>query len=522
MNLFNDRYKIYWILAGALLFSGVFWQEKMGLNTALYDMFLIVVLFSLYPKARLIPIVRWLLAGHLLCLAMVLVHNTELSKATFVISLVLLASFAEFEHRSVIYAGASMAENMLFLLPSLIESISRNNRTRNSRSTGNLIRYLIFPVIIVFLFFIFYYNGNESFSVLADQWINSISQFLGRLFNFSIWERILFFVLGLVLTGFLLLRNKLRFFARLEEKQSDKLIRVRVNRKLRGIHLLRDLLEGMLGRLATGIMALKHMNSIGVIALLLLNALLLLVNITDIGHLWMGIDTKTVHLYQMVHEGNNVLVVSILMAIGVVIVFFKGNLQFYQKNKWLRYAAYAWLLQNAFLVLSVGLRDYYYIHYTGLARNRIALIFFLALVMFGLITVAWKISRVKSVYFLFRVNAWAAIILFIGASTINWDKLIVNYNISHQQSIVMPVNYMSTLGPSVLPVLDKNREILRHHATLLKEKGFRDLYGCNDCWETNIDNRIKRFKEEQEEYSWLSWNLEDQHLKDYFKTYLHK
>jgi hypothetical protein len=242
------------------------------------------------------------------------------------------------------------------------------------------------------------------------------------------------------------------------------------------------------------------------------------VNITDISHLWTGIDTKAVHLYQMVHEGNNVLVASLLMAIAVVIIFFKGNLSFYTKNNWLKYTAYAWLAQNAFLVLSVGLRDYYYIHYTGLARNRIALIFFLALVLFGLITVAWKISRNKSVYFLFRVNAWAAVILFIGATTVNWDKLIVQYNISHQESIVMPVNYMSTLGPSVLPVLDKNREVLRRHAILMNQKGFRDLYGCNNCWEATVDGRIEKFKDEQEDYGWLSWNLEDQLLRASFPS----
>ncbi len=513
MNLFNDRSRIYWILAGALLFSGVFWDEKMGLNTALYDLFIIAVLFSLYPTARHIPIVRWLLAGHLLCLAMVLVHNTELSKGAYMLTLMLLVSFAAFNHRSVPYAAASMGENLIFLLPSFIESLSRPGRRSSGRSMGNIIRYLIFPLIIVFLFFIFYYNGNESFSGMVDLWADAVGKFLSRIFDISIWERVVFFVLGLILTAFLLLRSKLQYFVGLEQAKTDELRRVRQGKDRRGFNLLRDLLEGMLGRLATGMMALKHMNTIGVIALLLLNGLLLLVNITDIGFLWSGIDTKTVHLYQMVHEGNNVLVVSILMAIVVVVVFFKGNLHFYRKNKWLRYAAYTWLAQNAFLVMSVGLRDYYYIHYTGLARNRIALIFFLALVMFGLITVAWKISRNRSVYFLFRVNAWAAVILFIGATTVNWDKLIVRYNISHQQSIVMPVNYMSTLGPSVLPELDKNRDLLRQHASLLNQKGFRDLYGCNDCWEATIDKRIEKFRQQQEEYSWLSWNLEDQRIK---------
>lgn len=66
-----ERQKIYWIIIGALLFNWLFWNEKMALNSLPYDLFLLRVLFSLYPKARHTSTVRWLLAGHLICLAMI-------------------------------------------------------------------------------------------------------------------------------------------------------------------------------------------------------------------------------------------------------------------------------------------------------------------------------------------------------------------------------------------------------------------------------------------------------------------
>jgi len=48
----KERNKIYWIIGGALLFNGIFWNEKMAVNTVLYDLFIIGVLFSLACSAN--------------------------------------------------------------------------------------------------------------------------------------------------------------------------------------------------------------------------------------------------------------------------------------------------------------------------------------------------------------------------------------------------------------------------------------------------------------------------------------
>src|ERR1700754_5067778 len=95
----KDIIRIVLVAAAAVLFNMVFWQEKFGLNTLLYDAFVLGALFFLYPQARHYSTVRWLFLGHLTCLAMVLVNNTVLSVMGFAITLILLAGFAEYMHR---------------------------------------------------------------------------------------------------------------------------------------------------------------------------------------------------------------------------------------------------------------------------------------------------------------------------------------------------------------------------------------------------------------------------------------
>jgi hypothetical protein len=111
--------------------NGIFWNEKMAVNTVLYDLFIIGVLFSLYPKARHSSTVRWLLAGHLICLAMIVLHNSMLSKFAFMVTLLLLTGFTQYAHRSAWYAGGSVFQNIVFSVPGFFEALERPKEKRD-------------------------------------------------------------------------------------------------------------------------------------------------------------------------------------------------------------------------------------------------------------------------------------------------------------------------------------------------------------------------------------------------------
>lgn len=514
----KERIKILWIVAGAILFNWVFWQEEMAINTLFYDLFLLVVLFSLYPNARQSSTVRWLLAGHLLCLAMVIVHNTALSKFGTCVTLLLVTAFAQFVHRSVLYAGGSIIENFVFAIPGLFESVETSNPAQRKRlRVFRTIRFIVFPVLIALLFFVIYSMANSVFLEMVESWGDTIFQSLENFFKYFSFSRFGFLVLGLFITAIIILKSKLGYFSGKETVKKDDLSRVRVSRAVRSREFFYNVLVSIMGRLANGMMAMKNMNTVGLISLLLLNVLLLIVNGIDISFIWFGYKSYTVRLYDMVHEGANLLIISIILAILVLLVFFKGNLNFYQRNKWLKYAAYAWIFQNLILVVSVFLRDYYYIQEAGLGRNRIGILFYLLLVVIGLVSVYWKIHYRKTVYFLMRVNSWAAILLLIAATTVDWDQQIVNYNLSRRNEIVLPVFYMVELSDNVLPTLDKNREELKKHIPLIKKFGYWEFDNCENCWESTLDARIAEYKREQVQYSWLSWSRSDAIARTYFK-----
>jgi hypothetical protein len=279
-----------------------------------------------------------------------------------------------------------------------------------------------------------------------------------------------------------------------------------------------DVLSVFMGRFANGIMALRNENIVGIISLAMLNVLLLVINAIDIVYVWFGFTyTPGRDFKQYVHEGAGMLIFSILLAMSVLLFFFRGNLNFYKKNKWLRYGAYGWIFQNLVLVISVLLRDVYYIQYTGLAYKRIGLLVFLSMVLMGLITVFIKIQQKKTSYYLLRINGWFAIVLLVASSCIHWDELIARYNLAHKDTIPVNAEFLLTLSDKTLPLIEKNQDVLD------KDNQARDSEGklLNRSALTEkqqFEQRKKDFLEEQKTYSWLSWNATDEYVKKHLPT----
>jgi len=513
----KERAKLLAIVAGGILFSLVFWREKIALNTLLYDVFLLLILFSLYPKARRSSTVRWLTLGHLICLAMIVVHNSVISKVGCCITMALLAGFIEYIHRSAWYAGGSVLLNGGFVIASLFESLQfEKTSTPGKRKYGKLIRFAIIPLLFSIIFILIYSSANSVFSEVVGKfwkWLGtSITDFL----DLISWQRFFFLLAGLYLTGWIILKSRMDFFEKKENKCEDELLRRRKTATEKRNDLLNSISRNLMGKLGKGMLALKNMNTVGLLSLILLNILLLIVNGIDIAYLWFGFEYgKDVNLYKMIHQGTDMLIISILLAMAILIIFFRGNLNFYRHNKWLKYGSYAWIIQNCTLVFSVFLRDYYYISQTGLAYKRIGVLFYLLLVMTGLVTVFWKIYRKKTTYYLFRVNAWSVIILLVGATTVNWDEFIAAYNFRQKDKILMPVDYMLTLSNKAIPLLEQNADVLREQLKKLEQLGFmKDP--CEACVVNSLQEKKEAFMNAQSGYSWLSYNLSDASIKRYF------
>jgi len=507
----QNRPVIFIAVSGAILFNLLFWQEELALNALLFDVFILGMLFYLYPTAARNNAVKALLPLHLLCLAMVLLQHTLLSQVALMATLLLVAAFAEYAHRSAWFAGGSLFLNFTLFIAGFSQQLRLTRiRKRKPFPLGKLIRFSIFPVLIAIAFFIIYNLANSIFSGIISRIGVQLELFFRQLFDFISVDRLLFLLAGFYFTGALLLRTRSNRLEQREAAKTDELQRVRKNRWQDTGALFRGLAVAVMGRLAKGILALKHEYTIGLISLALLNVLLLIINIIDVHYLWFHFTyTPDINLAAIIHEGTELLIFSLVLAMIVLLFFFRGNLNFYTRNKWLKAGAYLWLLQNAVLVVSVLIRDYYYIRLMGLAYKRIGVLFFLLMVLVGLVTVLIKIIFKKTTYYLLRVNAWAAIFLLAVASTVDWDMSIARYNITHSNTIPLDVRFLNSLSNRTLPLLEQNMAVLKKREKEVNQQG--EYVGrCFDCIEELIRMRQASYLEHMNTLSWLSWNYADQ------------
>ena len=508
--------KITLVTAGTVLFNIIFWQEKLAVNSILFDVFVLLSVFYLYPAAFTKPIIKWMLTAHCITLVAVIIHNTFLSKLAFSVTLMLVIVFSQYRHRSVWYAAGSGFMNYVLMFSSFFSNIKTLKGT-NFRSYGlrKAIRFLVIPLLLVLVFFVLYNFANAIFKTLVNDAGLAIQHFFSRFFTWFSWERFWFLLLGLFITGGLLLKSSVNYFSDADSKKGNDLWRKKNNLLQWKRTSWFDLLSLIMGRFASGALALRNENKTAVISLILLNVLLLSINCVDIIYVWFGFKfNNDINLSEYVHEGTGLLIFSILLAMVLLLFFFRGNLNFYKQNKWLRMGAYAWLVQNAVLVVSVLFRDYYYIVNYGLAYKRIGVLVFLLLVLTGLATVFIKIQQRKTAYYLLRVNAWFAIVILVAASCVHWDETIARYNLGRKNTIALDVKFLLTLSDKVLPVLQKNIEVLDRKDFPGKNSEGEILYRSALTYREVFENRKQAFIDEQKTYTWLSWNIADAYVKN--------
>ena len=247
-------------------------------------------------------------------------------------------------------------------------------------------------------------------------------------------------------------------------------------------------------------MGLKREHLAALILFSCLNALLFWVNLTDLQYVWFANSSlEAYELSQYVHEGTYLLIGAILLAVVILLYYFRGNQNFYPKNHVLKVLAYGWLVQNAILAFSVAVRNYRYIDAYGLAFKRIGVFVFLALVLIGIFWMFLKIRDCKTFYFLLHRNSWSAYFLLLLVATVNWDVAITRYNLQATITNGIDADFLiNDISDQNLFLLEKNIDRLEQYAS----------YPSNDLRRQIKAKRVKFWKH-QASLSWLSWTWSD-------------
>jgi uncharacterized protein DUF4153 len=363
-------------------------------------------------------------------------------------------------------------------------------------------RIFLVPIVIIAAFISIYRSSNPVFDKLVSAIFTSIGDFFDMLSIRLDFTLIFTFLPGLLLCNYFFIRNTNGQVIKDDVNAPD--VVVRMKRRLYS----RGLTTGLKGELRAG-----------VFLLLALNALLLVVNSIDVYWVWFNFSWNGDFLKQFVHEGTYLLLLSIVCSILLVLYFFRGNLNFYSANRFIKGLCVLWIAQNAILTISVGVRNFHYIRYFALAYKRIALIIFLVFVIYWLYTVALKVLQQKSAFYLIRANLFVLYILFISAAVFNWDEIIVSYNFRNYKESFVDLDYNSDFSDKVLPELDKTEAELSEIEKIQQTKFHFDMELMPvNIFHYKMERRKKEFIHKWESKSILSWNYPESEAYNKLKS----
>ncbi|KQM78605.1 hypothetical protein ASE74_14000 [Pedobacter sp. Leaf216] len=505
-------------LIGGLLFSYIFWDQWLALNQLIYSVFIITVTIFNQELIKSTKFKMYALA-HLLAAVLVVVNNSALTAVSYYVSLMLFIGYAHYPAVKTIYIAVLATIVQMVTVPaSLIKRLSDVNIGKfNLKPVFRPIKYIILPIIILIVFTAIYSGANEVFAHYMDLLLTNISNFFNNIFGFIFKDlslpRFFHFCLGILVTAGLIITFYNKSIEKLEASCNEQLLRIRRSQKPKSIWY--EVAHTFTSQIITKKMALKTEYVIGFISFISLNVLLLSVNLIDISTLWFGYKPAG-NFSSDLHDGTNALIFSIILAMAVILYFFRGNLNFYSKSKTLKTLAITWMVQNFILIISVFIRDGYYIEFHGLTHKRIGVLVFAILCIIGLATVYLKVAKQRTLFYLFKINGHIWFVLLLVFSLVNWDVFIVKYNLAKSAQVGLDADYLLSLSDKTLPILDKNRSKLHYEPS--KRLYEREIAkpGTADFYKNKLDERIGYFKERYESVGWLSWNLPDWNAAEYF------
>jgi len=492
----KKRLNLAVVLVSAVIFTLLFYKQSLGINLLIYELAVLswLSISKQFQFKGLNTIVSFL--SVLLTVVFTVIHHSTLSFIiNFIVFFVFIGIIISPQINSLLNSIRSSFSNIIASIAELKERIAKS-KVNNSKLGYSLwtLRIFLIPFAIILLFSSIYSWANPKFGeIIGDLW-----SYVSAFFENIDLTVISTFLIGLVVSTYIFLRRRNEKAIKRDINSNESLIRVRAERTKAFKNL-----------------ALKNEYRSALFLFGSLNVLLLGLNILDIDHVWINFEWQGQFLKQFVHQGTYILIFAIVISILLVLYFFRSNLNFYKKNKALKILCYIWLAQNMILVVSVGIRNWYYIQYFALAYKRIAVVFFLILAIYGLFSVYMKVKGTKSKYYLTKNNAFAWMIVLVISSGFNWDRIIAKYNFENSKKSFVHLNYLSKLSNSALPFLERPIDELekidiyqeyRFFLDFSRAYNYHDIYMDAEEYLATIRFRKSEFIQEWESKGVLEWN----------------
>lgn len=427
--------KYHFILVCSLIFTLLFYNESVGVNLAIFGLVLTGFICFFFPN-------RFTSRTHL-----VLVVTSILSSTAFAwygdfvsfLALALSVIFLQFKTQDsslkviqvfplVFVNGIASLGRMLMFTQWLPKREIKNDFAKK------MIAYFLIPTIFVGLFFIVYSFGSDHFSSLFTDYYLDVNFFqlilialLGFYISFTFWN---YWIPDICYDKNSMLDNDFSDEIRGSNQNTFSFLDIDFERRS------------------------------GEITLVLLNVLLLVFIVTYNYEQFFELVEKS-KLSAATHERVNAVIFSIVMAVGVMLFYFKGGFNFDEKAKNLKRLSKIWILLNGILIISTIIKNSEYVSFFGLTYKRLGVYAFLLLAIIGLVFTFLKITKQKTNAYLLNQMVWYFYGTILLCSFVNWGNVITKYNISVNKGV----------EPMFLCKLDFNDETRRDYFKLKKLDG---------------------------------------------------
>ncbi len=479
------------LLVSVLVYSYLFYQQSAGINFLLFNIVLVGCLIVKDPLS--LKNKSWLAvaAGSIISSACIMYYSSPLAIVANILSLGILSALS-FSPKTSIFTSlfmtlCSVGASCVFMF---IDWAKRRKKSKTEEKTKRpvyvTVLMLLFVVVITILFFVMYQSSNPLFKDFTKN-IN---------LDFISFPWIFFTLSGLLLLYGFYYNRHLESLTNFDENADNNLNEDKANS------------PGFLNKLFK--MDTEHLTA--VILLVVLNLMLLVLNSLDMVYLWVdGTLPEGMKHKEFVHDGVGALITSLILAIIIMLYYFRGRLNYHSKNKTLKMLAYVWIVQNIFMIFSTAYRNNMYIEESGISYKKIGLYVYLMFCLIGLVTTYIKIHKNKSNMYLIRVNPWCYYLFLVLGCLVNWDVIITDFNINKAltENKKLEKYYLADLSFKNLPQLLVLNDTIKNSDDYEARDYYYALRGTYfSSFKIALDKKLFNFMKDMQSTDWQSWCAE--------------
>jgi hypothetical protein len=399
----------HYIFLTTALFVIVFYDQNVGLNLGIIGVIYSLLTFFRTPKRNKTKTFLFLFITSLLSSIAFAWFGDFASFLAVVSSLLLLG-----------YRSKNRRMKILLLIPVIIVNAFTSfcrffsfdewlPKTNVPGLWQKIMAFFLIPLILVSVFFGIYSLGSDHFAGL----------FTNVEFDINFWQ-----LLAMIFLGFFIAFNYWNYTVEKLIYKNNAVLDNDFNRK------------NTIQKPTYSFLDLGAERTSGVISFITLNILLIFFIITyNYEQFYEAVKTPA-QLSEETHERVNAVIMSIIMAILVIMFYFKSGFNFDPKAGLMKILAKIWILLNAVLVISAMVKNSEYIINYGFTYKRLGVYVFLLLSFVGLVTSFIKIQRRKRNAFLFNTMAWYVYGTILICSYINWGGIITSENMKRKDFVV--------------------------------------------------------------------------------------